>query len=299
MAHYRIGQALLFLGDHVAAADHFRKGVAALDHDAGRTLLRFGGLALAFIASFTAWTLAELGEFTESEAVGQMGFELAVKANHAYSISVASFGLTQGWIRQGRFADAIRVLEQGLEQTKLHSVEVTVDQVVSRLVYAYSRAGELEEARTLGRTMSAELARFSFLSSSHFLLAGIGLENDGIDATLPAARELHQTATLRGERGNVAWLEHLLGDLAMGSDPADTSAAAGHYRAAATIADELGMRPLAMECHFGLGAVARREGRENEAQSEFQSALELAEEMGILSAADKARQQLQTTVVSQ
>ena len=93
----------------------------------------------------------------------------------------------------------------------------------------------------------------------------------------------------------MAWLEHLLGDLAMGSDPADTSAAAAHYRAAATIADELGMRPLAMECHFGLGAVARREGRENEAQSEFQSALELAEEMGILSAADKARQQLQTT----
>jgi class 3 adenylate cyclase/tetratricopeptide (TPR) repeat protein len=295
LARYRIGQALLFLGDHVAAADHFRQGVAALDHDAGRTLLRFGGLALAFIASFTAWTLAELGEFTESEAVGQMGFELAVKANHAYSISVASFGLTQGWIRQGRFADAIRVLEQGLEQTKLHSVEAAVDQVVSRLVYAYSRAGELEEARTLGQTMSAELARFSFLSSSHFLLAGIGLENDGIDATLPAARELHQTATLRGERGNVAWLEHLLGDLAMRSEPANTSAAAGHYRAAATIADELGMRPLAMECHFGLGAVARREGRENEAQSEFQSALKLAEDMSIVPAADKARQQLQAT----
>jgi class 3 adenylate cyclase/tetratricopeptide (TPR) repeat protein len=295
LARYRIGQALLFLGDHVAAADHFRQGVAALDHDAGRTLLRFGGLALAFIASFTAWTLAELGEFTESEAVGQMGFELAVKANHAYSISVASFGLTQGWIRQGRFADAIRVLEQGLEQTKLHSVEAAVDQVVSRLVYAYSRAGELEEARALGQTMSAELARFSFLSSSHFLLAGIGLENDGIDATLPAACELHQTATLRGERGNVAWLEHLLGDLAMGSDPADTSAAAGHYRAAATIADELGMRPLAMECHFGLGAVARREGRENEAQSEFQSALKLAEDMSIVAAADKARQELQAT----
>jgi hypothetical protein len=50
-----------------------------------------------------------------------------------------------------------------------------------------------------------------------------------------------------------------------------------------------------MECHFGLGAVARREGRENEPKSEFQSALELAEEMGIMSAADKARQQLQTT----
>jgi tetratricopeptide (TPR) repeat protein len=222
-----------------------------------------------------------------------MGFEVAMKANHAYSISIASFGLAQGWIRQGRFADAIRVLEQGLEQTKLHSVEAAVDQVVSRLVYAYSRAGQIEEARTLGQTI--ELAHFSFLSSSHFLLAGIGLENDRIDQTLQAARELHQAATLRGERGIIAWLEHLLGDLAMGRDPADTSAAAGHYRVAATIADELGMRPLAMECHLGLGAVARQEGRENEAQSEFQSALELAKEMGILSAADKARQQLQTT----
>jgi hypothetical protein len=96
LAHYRIGQALLFLGDHVAAADHFRKGIAAFDHDAGRTLLRFGGLVLAFVASFTAWTLAEIGEFAESEAVGLMGFELAMKANHAYSISVASFGLAQG-----------------------------------------------------------------------------------------------------------------------------------------------------------------------------------------------------------
>jgi class 3 adenylate cyclase/tetratricopeptide (TPR) repeat protein len=294
LAHYRIGQALLFLGDHVAAADHFRKGIAALDHEAGRTLLRFGGLVLAFVASFTAWTLAEIGEFAESEAVGLMGFELAMKANHAYSISVASFGLAQGWIRQGRIADAIRVLEQGYEQTKLHSVEAAVDQIVSRLIYAYSRAGQIEEARKLGQTMSPGLARFSFLSSSHFLLAGIGLENDGIDVTLQTAREVHQTARLRGEKPTVAWLEHLLGDLAMGSDPADTSAA-GHYRAAATIADELGMRPLAMECHFGLGAVARREGRENEAQSEFQSALELAEEMGILSAADTARQQLQTT----
>jgi hypothetical protein len=98
---------------------------------------------------------------------------------------------------------------------------------------------------------------------------------------------------LRGEKATVAWLEHLLGDLAMASDPVDASAATGHYLAAATIAGELGMRPLAMECHFGLGAAARRAGRENEAQSEFRSALELAEEMGILSAADKARQQLQ------
>jgi class 3 adenylate cyclase/tetratricopeptide (TPR) repeat protein len=292
LAHYRIGQALLFLGDHAAAANHLRKSVAALDHDAGRTLLRFGGLALAFSASFAAWTLAELGEFAEAEAVGQMGFELAVKANHAYSISVASFGLAQGWIRQGRIADAIRVLEQGWEQARQYSVG-RADMVAYRLIYAYSRAGRMEEARTLDQTMSAERGHFTFLSSVHFALAAIGLENDQIDATLHAAREVRQTAMLRGEKATVAWLEHLLGDVATRGHPADTVAAAGHYRAAAAIAGELGMRPLAMECHFGLGVIARQNGHESEARFAFQSALELADEMGIALAAVKARQHLQ------
>jgi class 3 adenylate cyclase/tetratricopeptide (TPR) repeat protein len=294
LAHYRIGQSWLFLGNHAAAADHLRRSVTAFDHDAGRTLFRFGGLVLAFIASFAAWTLAELGEFAESEAVGQKGFELAVKANHAYSISVASFGLAQGWIRQGRFAEAIRVLEQGREQTKLHNVEVAGDQIASRLVFAYSRAGRVEEARSLARTISPQLERSNFfLSSAHFLLAGVGLEDGRLDATLHAAREVRQNAMLRGERPTVAWLEHLLGDLALGRDPADAKAAAGHYRAAIAIASELGMRPLVMECHFGLGAAARRTACEDEAQSEFRSALKLAEDMRSALATEKARQLIQ------
>jgi class 3 adenylate cyclase/tetratricopeptide (TPR) repeat protein len=294
LAHYRIGQSWLFLGNHVTAADHLRRSVTAFDHDAGRTLFRFGGLVLAFIASFAAWTLAEIGEFAESEAIGQKGFELAVKANHAYSISVASFGLVQGWIRQGRFAEAIRVLEQGREQTKLHSIEAAVDQIASRLVFAYSRVGRVEEARALAQTINPELERSNFfLSSAYFLLAGVGLENGRLDATLHAAREVHQTATLRGERPTVAWLEHLLGDLALGRDPAEATVAAGHYRAAIAIASELGMRPLVMECHFGLGAAARRTGCEDEAQSEFRSALKLAEDMRSALATERARQLLQ------
>jgi hypothetical protein len=107
LAHYRIGQAWLFLGAHATAAEHLRKGIAALDHEEGRALFRFGGLLLIFITSFLAWTLAEMGEFAESEAVGVMGFKLTIRANHAYSISCASFGPARGYILQGRFADAI------------------------------------------------------------------------------------------------------------------------------------------------------------------------------------------------
>ena len=203
LAHYRVGTALLFLGDHITAADHLRKSVATLDHEAGRTLLRFGGLVLAFSASFAAWALAELGEFVEAETVGQMGFDLAVRANHAYSMGVASFGLSHAPLRRGHLADAINVLERGYEQIKLHSVEAVFDQVVSRLCYAYAKAGRSEEARAIG----SEIAHFSFLSSTHFLLAAIGIQSDRIELTLRQAREAHETANSRGERGIVAWIE--------------------------------------------------------------------------------------------
>jgi tetratricopeptide (TPR) repeat protein len=292
LAHYRIGTALLFLGDHIAAADHLRKSVAALDHEAGQTLLRFGGLVLAFIASFAAWALAELGEFAEAETVGQMGFDLAVHANHAYSICVASFGLSHAYLRQGRIADAIHILERGYEQTKLSNIEAVFDQVVSRLAYAYAQAGRIEEARALGQT---EVAHFSFLSSTHFLLAAIGIESDRVELTLRQAREAHQSANLRNERGNVAWMEHLFGDVAMSGSSPELSVAEKHYRTAAAIADELSMRPLLVECRIGLGAVARRAGRESEARSEFQSALIMAEEMAIESAVARARGYLQAT----
>ena len=292
LAHYRVGTALLFLGDHIAAADHLRKSVATLDHEAGRTLRRFGGLVLAFSASFAAWALAELGEFVEAETVGRMGFDLAVQANHAYSMGVASFGLSHTLLRRGHIADAINVLERGYEQIKLHSVEAVFDQVVSRLCYAYAKAGRGEEARAIG---PSEIAHFSFLSSTHFLLAAIGIQSDRIELTLRQAREAHQGANFRGERGNVAWMEHLFGDIAMSDSSPELSAAEKHYRTAAAIADELSMRPLLVECRLGLGAVALRAGRESEARSEFQSALMMAEDMGIESAVARARGYLQAT----
>jgi predicted ATPase/class 3 adenylate cyclase len=292
LAHYRIGCALLYFGDYFGAADHLRKSVATLDNEAGRKLFRFGGLVLAFSASFFAWTLAELGEFAEAETAGLMGVDLATQANHAYSISVASFGLGHVRLRQGRFADAIQILERGYEQTKLHNIDAVVDQVAFRLIYAYSRAGRIEEARALGQAMNPEVKRLNlFLSTAHFWLSVREFETDRIDAALRATREVYR-ADLRGEKPTVAWLEHSLGDLAVCTDPADASTAAEHYRAAAAIAVDLGMKPLLTECHVSLGQLARRAGRVQEAKSEFEAALELAESMGLEPVAERARKHL-------
>jgi hypothetical protein len=77
------------------------------------------------------------------------------------------------------------------------------------------------------------------------------------------------------------WPEHLLGDIAMAIDAPDIAGAEGHYRTAAKIAIELGIRPLLMECQLSLGVAARRAGREADAQSEFELTRGPAHEMAI------------------
>ena len=61
------------------------------------------------------------------------------------------FGISHAYLRQGRIADAIHILERGYEQTKLSNIEAAFDQVVSRLAYAYAQAGRSEEARALSQ----------------------------------------------------------------------------------------------------------------------------------------------------
>ena len=90
-------------------------------------------------------------------------------------------------------------------------------------------------------------------------------------------------------------MEHLFGDIVMSDSSPELSAAEKHYRTAAAIANELSMRPSLVECRLGLGAVALRASRESEARSQFQSALMMAEDMGIEFAVARARGYSQAT----
>jgi tetratricopeptide (TPR) repeat protein len=219
-----------------------------------------------------------------------MGFELAVRANHAYSISCASFGPARAYIRQGRYAEAIRLLEQGLEQVKLHNVEAAIDAVLSPLAYAYYRAGRAEEALKLAERY--ERMPQAFLSGLYFLGAALAMTAGRTDAAIAMVRDAHAKAIERNERETIAWLDHLLGDIALTSDPPNLVDAERHYGVAAKAANELGLRPLAMECQLSLGEAAQTCGREDDAKRSFESALELAIVMNVAPAIEKARRHL-------
>jgi hypothetical protein len=79
---------------------------------------------------------------------------------------------------------------------------------------------------------------------------------------------------------------------------ADPDAAAGRYRQAMTLADELGMLPLVAVCRRGLGLLWRRTGQVAEARAELEAALGLFTELGMKSWQHRTERELAEVSIS-
>ena len=66
-----------------------------------------------------------------------------------------------------------------------------------------------------------------------------------------------------------------------------------HYRQALARADELGMRPLAAHCHFGLGKLYRRTGKREQAREHLTTARTLYRQMDMGSWLEQTEAELQ------
>ena len=109
--------------------------------------------------------------------------------------------------------------------------------------------------------------------SEAYLLAG-RLE----DACQRAAQAL-DLARQYQQRGTQAWALWILGaSTARQAFPA-SEPAAGHYREALALAEELGMRPLQAHCHRGLGMLYATTGQREQARTELSTAIEMYQTM--------------------
>jgi tetratricopeptide repeat protein len=68
----------------------------------------------------------------------------------------------------------------------------------------------------------------------------------------------------------------------------DVPTAEVHYRAAMTLATELGMRPLVAHCHLGLGTLYRRTSDSAKAEEHFATSTAMYREMGMTFWLEKA-----------
>jgi hypothetical protein len=84
---------------------------------------------------------------------------------------------------------------------------------------------------------------------------------------------------LAGHHGFVAYALRLLGDIAAHPDRFDADTGEAHYHQALALAEPRGMRPLVAHCRLGLGKLARRTGKREQAQEHLITATTMYREM--------------------
>jgi len=258
VARFRVGQALHSLGEYSQAIEALQTCMEGIPP--ARLGERFGLQLLLSVGARTwlVWCLAEVGDFGGGFRLGEEAMRIADESDHPLSRIVARHGLGFLRLRHGEFADAARVLEQGLELCRAASVVSWRPRLEAALGYAYAFQDRLDEARRLleeSEQESADMRTRLFQSqratwrSEVYWLAG---DADRAERT---AAEALEVARRQGERGSEAWALRMVAEIAACGSRSMHAIAC--YRQAMTIARELGMKPLLAHCHLGIARTLR------------------------------------------
>jgi class 3 adenylate cyclase/tetratricopeptide (TPR) repeat protein len=281
--------AQVVLGLVYSASGNFRQALdisrqALASHTGELRYAHFGQVLLPTVGSCAhiAWSLAELGSFTEGRAMGEAAVQTAEGADHPYSLAVALTWLGLLSRRQGVLYRAIPILERGLALCQTADFPQVLAQFASILGATYALAGRTVEAlplldQVLECVVTGNPILFHALVLTE-LSEALLLVGRADEASALATRLLDLSRTHPG-RGYQAHAYRLLGDIAMRCDPPDVAQAEVHYQQALTLADELGLRPLQAHCHRGLGTLYAATGQREQARTELSTAIEMYQSM--------------------
>ena len=83
------------------------------------------------------------------------------------------------------------------------------------------------------------------------------------------------------QRGHQAWALWILGESTARQAFPESEPAAGQYRQALALAEELGMRPLQAHCHRGLGTLYAQSGQRELTRTALSAAIALYRDMAM------------------
>jgi tetratricopeptide (TPR) repeat protein len=239
------------------------------------------GLPSIRARSHLAWTLAELGEFGAARRIATEGMQLADASQHPYSLAHACLGLGGTRLRQGEFEAAIPILARGLQVSE--QVPLLRPPIAADLGVAYARSGRIGDGLAHLDAAVAGATRMGRMSRLPLMIAKCGeihLLAGEPDAARTLATSALEQAVEQKERGNEVYARHLLAVIHAGH--ADGAAeAAAQFTAALSLAQSLGMRPLAAHCHAGLGRLRAGAGDRDAAHHHLSTALAAYREMAM------------------
>jgi tetratricopeptide (TPR) repeat protein len=271
-------------GDYRRAIELLRWTLDFLKEDPLRDYPGMVGLRSVYSHAWVARSLAELGRFAEAAHHGDEALRIAETASQPFDLAMARGGV--GWVHllQGDLHAAIAALEHAHDLSRVWRIPGFPLLVLSDLGAAYARSGRVDEALSFLEEVRAQSASQGVLVEESRRLAYLGearlVAGERDEAAAGAQRALEH-AREHTERGNEAWALHVLGEIAAQHDHPSVTTAEAHYRAAMTLATELGMRPLVAHCHLGLGTLAGWTGDSGKPREHLTRAAEMYQEMGM------------------
>jgi class 3 adenylate cyclase/tetratricopeptide (TPR) repeat protein len=274
--NFRLGQVYHAIGEYRRAMDLLRRNVEALTGDLLWMRFSLAGIASVFARAWLGLCLAEVGEFGEGITLGEEGIRVAETAEQPFSMNGAYYSVGVLYLQQGKFYQAIPVLERNLALCQEANIPLFLPSVASALGLARVLAGlpgpalplmeqAVETAASVRFGYSVSLTRLS----EAYIFAG-RLE----EANQLALRALEFSRTHK-ERGQQAHALRLLGEIAAHREPRQDERAETYHRQALVLAEELGMRPLVAHCHRGLGTLYVTTGQQEQARAELSAAIGL------------------------
>jgi class 3 adenylate cyclase/tetratricopeptide (TPR) repeat protein len=274
-AAFHLGLAHHALGEYQRANDTFAKNE---DHPPTDLM----GIIYSTVSiAWSAWSLAELGEFSRGIARAEQAVKTAEALGDQFSLLNAYGSVGVVYLGRGDLHSAIPPLERCLalsQETRNYS---TIGLSSAFLGHAYALSGRLAEAvALLERSVNqAEKGMVSAHSLGVRFLSEVQLQHGRIEHALERAQLALDLSREHRERGHEAYAIQLLAEVASHRGPPGEEVAQRHYRQALALAGELGMRPLVAHCHLGLGKLYRRVGKRDQAQEHLATAATMYGEM--------------------
>ncbi|HUF76780.1 MAG TPA: adenylate/guanylate cyclase domain-containing protein [Longimicrobiales bacterium] len=270
-------------GDYRQAAATLREVLSALEATGASSIASGVSPVVAFVTTYLAWSLAELGEFAEATRRTEESLRLAEALENPFHLIMACMGVGMVHLRQGNAPAAMPALERGLQVCHTFGLTALMFHgIAASLGAAYALANQPAEAIPLLRKVADQAASMK-LVSDHLLgaipLGEVSLSTGRIEDAAQLGRHALDLARQHKQHGHEVNAHRLLGEVAARRDPTDVQAAEAHYRGAIELAHELGMRPLIARSHQGLGTLYRRTGKREQAQEHLRTATTLYREM--------------------
>jgi tetratricopeptide (TPR) repeat protein len=286
MAHLILGHAYYDAGDYARAVENLERNVATLQEDLLYERSPFGliGSGAATSRAWLGYCHAELGAFTAGLAMAEEGLRIVETVNNPFSLIDACNGVSVVYLRQGDVQRAIPVLERAMGLSQDWHIPLFLPWQAAALGLAYALDGRVAVGLALaeqGMEQAVARARPRPLPlvvaclSEAYLLAG------RLEEARQRAEQACDLAHQYQQRGHQAWALWLLGECTARQAPTEVEPAAGHYRQALALAEELGMRPLQAHCHRSLGMLYTNTRQQEQARSALSTAIEMYRTMAM------------------